>query len=257
VAHDLDGRAVSAEDLRGTLDAIMARVAPASSATCERCDQPAVDDRWPYCATHAAEISAERERQAELKEFNRNRPYYLEHVGLPRDLWRFSFATLERTHAVEIVQAFHERGDVRRGRALGLLGPTGIGKTAAVAALVDACLRELRTSIGYVNGLTLVRELHDFDLVGDAMDRCTSTKIKLLVLDDLPRVTDDRVQQLIEEIFVVRESERLATVFTSNLTPKQLGDALTDRVRDRFRSWGSIHAIKGASMRRAPAATTT
>jgi DNA replication protein DnaC len=153
---------------------------------------------------------------------------------------------MQPTRCVELVRAYQLR--VVDGCALVLLGPTSVGKTCAVVALVNALLADLQTRQVYQLGSTLVRALADFrgrDLV---VERCV--RARLLVVDDLAPYRDEaRVTRLLEEIFVVREAERRATVITSNVTPPLAG-LLGDRVVDRLRSWGSVAAVNGDSLRR-------
>jgi DNA replication protein DnaC len=217
---------------------------------CLVCGQP-VGPRGYLCELHQVEEDARAQRRRE-EEAERNRRPWLEEIGVPLPLHAFTFETLEATRAVTIMKDFWHV--VEQGRALVMLGPTGVGKTVAASALINALLPSFRTSMCYVLGLTLVRQLHAFDECDDAMERCTRTR--LLVLDDLPRVGDERVAQMLEELLIVREAERRATVITSNVPPKQIGTLFTDRVLDRLKTWGSIQAVTGESLRRAPATTS-
>jgi DNA replication protein DnaC len=222
------------------------------AARCGWCDRPAVPGRY-FCQHHQAEDN-ERQRRSRAQEAAENRGSWLKNIGVPRSLWLFTdFDSVEPTKPVEIMEQYYAAG-VKRGRALGLLGPTGVGKTLATVALIGELLPDFRDFMKYTLGLTLVRELNDFDTAAEVMERCL--RVRLLVLDDLPRVTEPRVSQMLEETFIVRESERRATVFTSNVAPKQLSTILSDRVVDRMRSWGEIHAIQGPSLRQSPEATT-
>jgi DNA replication protein DnaC len=210
---------------------------------------PAISPRG-FCAVHQVEYD-NRERQRREKEAEASRGTWLADIGVPRALRAFaSFDDVEATKPVEILERYYDDG-VKRGRACGLLGPTGVGKTLASVALIGELLPDFRDFMKYTLGLTLVRQLSDFDTCAEVMNRCL--RVRLLVLDDLPRITEPRVAQMLEELFIVRESERRATVFTSNIPPKQLSTLLTDRVIDRLKAWGKIHAITGPSLRQPPA----
>jgi len=115
-------------------------------------------------------------------------------------------------------------------------------------------LPDLQTRQSYQLGSTLVRQLGDFNARDQALERCA--RARLLVVDDLPcHRDDDRAARLLEELLVIREAERRATVITSNVVPQRLDTLLGDRVRDRLRSWGSVEAVAGPSLRRAPEPT--
>ena len=171
---------------------------------------------------------------------------------MPRALHGLTFDTLNATRPIEIARDF--RALVLRGRAfLVILGPTGVGKTAVAIALMHSLLPEVRQSQRYELGLTLVRELHDFRAAGDAMRRCLEPK--LLIVDDLPRVADERVIQAVDELMVARDASGLATVIISNVTPRKLATLLSDRALDRIRASGRVEAVTGPSLRRPAEAT--
>ena len=216
---------------------------------CPWCPMPTpVKAGGNFCVEHEgeAEARARREREAEVQQ---NRREWLAVIGVPRAQHGFTFSSLDETRPVQIVKAY--RPLVFHGRALVLLGPTGVGKTAASVALLDSMLPDFQTRQRYDLGMTLMRHLHDFDTCDGAMDRCA--RARLLVIDDLPRHRDDeRVAGLIDEILIIRESERRATIIISNVTPKSLTTLLSDRVMDRLKTWGNVHSVTGPSLRRAP-----
>ena len=211
---------------------------------------PAVPGRY-FCEPHVAEHEA-RARQAREREARENRGDWLDALGVPRGLQGISFSSVEETRCVQLVLEYRPR--VVDGRALVLLGPTGVGKTVATVALLDSLLPDLQVRQRYELGPTLVRQFGDFSVRDQALKRCA--RVRLLVIDDLPSHRDDeRAAALIEELLVVRESERRATLITSNVAPQRLETLLGDRVRDRLRSWGSVEAVAGPSLRRAPEVT--
>lgn len=129
-------------------------MSPAESLVelCPWCTDPTPAARGRYfCEPHLEEYEARarREREAEAE---RNRGAWLDDIGVPRAQQGFAFATLDETRCVELVRAYEPR--VAGGRALVLLGPTGVGKTAAAVALLNALLPVFQTRMVYVLGLT-------------------------------------------------------------------------------------------------------
>jgi DNA replication protein DnaC len=204
--------------------------------SCYWCHGPAAERGW--CEAHLAEVR-ERERLAAEDDVRRRRLELLEAIGVPVGLQDATFATSNPTRSIELVRAFRNNG---RGRLLGLLGPTGIGKSWAVAALIDDVLVDLRTSTRWLLFSTLARELRDFKLADQAMARACSGR--LVVIDDFQQPTPE-ISSAMEEIFCRREQDKRALILTSNLTRKELELALSDRVVDRFRSWGELFEVRG------------
>jgi DNA replication protein DnaC len=204
-----------------------------------------------FCAEHEAEeqTRARRDREAEAQENHRE---WLDEIGVPRAQQGFTFDALAASRCVELVQTY--RPLVFHGRALVLLGPTGVGKTAAAIALLASLLPDFQTRMRYELGLSLVRELDDFRIGAAAVERCT--RARFLAVDDLPwQRAESRAAGMLEEIFIRRESERRAMLVTSNSPPAGLTTLFSDRVLDRFRVWGQVEAVAGASLRRAPEVT--
>jgi len=213
---------------------------------------PAAPGRY-FCEPHQTEHEA-RARQERERDAREHRGDWLDAIGVPRGLQGISFSSVEETRCVHLVHEHRPR--VVDGRALVLLGPTGVGKTVATVALLDSLLPDLQVRQRYELGRTLLRQLGNFSTRDQAFERCA--RARLLVVDDLPCHGDeDRAAGLLEELLVIREAERRATVITSNVAPQQLDTLLGDRVGDRLRSWGSVKAVAGASLRRAPEAMTS
>jgi len=222
--------------------------APSIVEICPWCADPtpAVPGRY-FCEPHVAEHEA-RARQAREREARENRGDWLDALGVPRGLQGISFSSVEETRCVQLVREYRPR--VVDGRALVLLGPTGVGKTVATVALLDSLLPDLQVRQRYEFGPTLLRHLSGFSTRDQAFERCE--RARLLVIDDLPCHGDeDRAAGLLEELLVVREAEQRPTVITSNVAPQRLDTLLGDRVRDRLRAWGTVEAVAGPSLRRA------
>jgi len=176
------------------------------------------------------------------------REWFQPRVGVPVIFRTANPTTAPRvTPALLAVRKFLARGGVSGGRLLVLLGPTGVGKTFGACAMINEVLLTLRGAQRFIVAPTLYRRLDDFATRGAAMDEAAS--VTLLVLDDVPVQRHQRVAGLVEELLCTREAYRLATVLTSNATPQQLQALLGDRLIDRFRAWGEIHALTGPSLR--------
>jgi DNA replication protein DnaC len=219
------------------------------SQTCNECSEPAPVDvprfvMW-RCAQHEEEERA-RQQHAKDEEQRRIRDYALNLIGVPLGYRGSTFETLKSNAIVEVCKTWLASRGVSRGRFLGLLGPTGVGKTAAAAAISNQLVESIRSDQRFTLAGALYRRLHNFNSVNGAMEEATSTR--LLVLDDFqpPR---PEVASLIEELFIAREADGRATIVTSNLMKKQLLAVLGDRVADRLKAWGEIHEFPGRSLR--------
>lgn len=218
------------------------------AGSCWGCGAP-TSGRW--CEA-CVEKDLERQRREDEAERERRRVGHLRRVGLPVRYHGASLASNQATEAIEVVRSYLRTRGISRGRTLGLLGPTGVGKTWAVAALINEVLPWL-TDVQYVFAPAFARALDSFDARDEAVEAAISTR--LLVLDDVQAAP--RVAGMIEEVFVTREAEGRPTVFASNVAPKQLRALLGDRVCDRLRTWGEVHALTGPSLRTAPTETRT
>ncbi|MBM4439767.1 MAG: ATP-binding protein [Candidatus Rokubacteria bacterium] len=238
-----------------TVNAVLSRIRDASTRraednvaapalTCSLCDAPAV--RHGFCESHDAAVR-ESERRARLEKMRHRRSDWLEAIGVPPLLRSATFATSTATAAIEIVRTFVANDGVKRGRLVGLCGPTGVGKSWSVAALVDELLFNAGEAQRWMLCSTLLRDLDDYKRRDAAMGRACSGK--LLVLDDFQAPGSPAVATMVEEILIRREQDRLALAFTSNLTRQALEATLPDRVLDRFRAWGEVHEVRGKSMR--------
>lgn len=215
---------------------------------CHDCGAPPEPGMWgAWCA--GCQGRHRREEAYREQEFRRRLVVSQERIGIPRRFRSLTMESADQTPAVRLVRTYYEAGGLKYGRALGLLGPTGVGKTAAAAALANSVLIEPPHFTGqrFMLAASLLRRLLNFDQQAETMEEATTARV--LVLDDLPML-DDRSRPLLEEVLIVREANQLPLIFTSNLTPKQLSAAFSDRILDRLRAWGELHQVGGASLRR-------
>jgi chromosomal replication initiation ATPase DnaA len=238
-----------------TVDAVLGRIRDAEARRAEnallapaqcrsQCDTPAT--RHGLCESHDADVR-ESERRTRIVQVHRHRADWLEAIGVPPVVRGATFATSTETRAVELARGFLAAGGIKHGRLIGLCGPTGVGKSWSLAALVNELLLDAGASQRWMLCSTLFRELDDYKRRDAAMGRACSGK--LLVLDDLQAPSSPAVAAMFEEIFIRREQDGRALAFTSNLMRQQLEATMTDRVADRFQAWGEIHEVRGKSMR--------
>jgi DNA replication protein DnaC len=182
--------------------------------------------------------AAERERVARAAAGARE-------VGIPRRFWAASFEAGEPTAALEQAGKFAAR-DVQEGRCLILSGPTGTGKSYAACATLNALRGHQRR---FVHFPALCGALLDAGRRREILE--IAKQVPVLVLDDLePVLRPDLLVTFLDEIVVHREGEMLATLVTTNATPAQLREHLSDRITDRLREWGEVFAVAGPSLRR-------
>ena len=182
-------------------------------------------------------------------------PWMLEGAGVPPRLRAATFATADATASIQRARAFFDARGVERGRAFVLLGPTGVGKSWAGAAIVNADIVANAAADRlffpdsepwWTSCAQLVDDLRDFSTRRDAM--CRARRARLLVLDDVQRPSDADFP-LFERVLSVREQDERAVLITSNLPKKEFYSAVGARVVDRLRAWGETHEIRGPSLR--------
>lgn len=183
--------------------------------------------------------------------------YQLRAVGVPLDFHVATFDRSKDTAALRHARSYLVDRGFELGYLLGLTGPTGVGKSWADAAIVNAVL-VAHTAAGrdlfehdwqpaWFSCAALVREARSFKTEHDVMARVR--RAKLLVIDEV-RIPDATALSVLDEVLGLRHAERLATVFTSNMTADELAGALSDRLLDRLRTWGVIHDVGGPSLRK-------
>ncbi|MDO8474584.1 MAG: hypothetical protein Q7W02_00070 [Candidatus Rokubacteria bacterium] len=199
-------------------------------------------------------LSATELKAIELWE-TRDYEWYSKAKGaeMPRRYWSSNLYQGLQTPAVRAARQFCEGADEEEsaGEAascLGLLGPVGVGKTVAAAGVLRVSGEDIR----FFDVRDLSRRLMNPLQREEALEQALSTFA--IVLDDIGAAyvrADSFLEGMLEEIFVHREARDGVTVFTSNLTRRQLDDAVGLRVADRLAGpWGSIHELPGKSLRR-------
>lgn len=137
--------------------------------------------------------------------------------------------------------------DKSPGRNLALLGPVGSGKTHAAAAAARWVAEFDNRRVKFC----VVVEMFD-DLRPDGPETVDSlADAPLLVLDDLgiekrSEWTDERLYAIVNR----RWRYERPTIVTSNLTPDQLSEHVTERVWDRLVNGDAVRLWLGGESRR-------
>jgi DNA replication protein DnaC len=140
---------------------------------------------------------------------------------------------------------------IGRGPSLLLVGATGTGKTyqayAAVRALLTSGIRCAATATTAADMYASLRPRFGVDSE-DEFARYAGANV--LVLDDLGAAKGTEWNEEINYRLVNHRYEHeLATIFTSNIAPKDLPEALGQRVSSRLFEMTSTVALKGADRR--------
>lgn len=187
------------------------------------------------------------EKYIEWLQIGRNR-------GIPERFLTASLISSSRTPAIEIADAF-VKSNARKGRALALLGPTGIGKTFAAAAIVHAWPESSGAEQDplFLEAGRFVSELLRWAReTGQAHPLDTAVDVALLALDDLGigyLKPGGYGEGALEELLHARHAALAPTIVTSNMTPAQLARRLSARLYDRLREWADVVELGGPSMR--------
>jgi DNA replication protein DnaC len=140
---------------------------------------------------------------------------------------------------------------IGRGPSLLLVGATGTGKTyqayAAVRALLTSGIRCTATVTTAADMYASLRPRHGVDSE-DEFARYAGANV--LVLDDLAAAKGTEWNEEVNYRLINHRYEReLATIFTSNVIPKKLPEAIGDRVTSRLFEMASTVVLKGADRR--------
>lgn len=171
-------------------------------------------------------------------------------------------ATKEDLPAFEALNAYKEAvlEKVEAGEGLYIWGKsTGCGKTSWACKIMSHYFRKIAFTTGLENeGLyiflpTFLEDLRDnydnkdsdFEQVLSMVKGC-----KLLIIDDIgaERVTE-WVRERMVSIINTRSSNGLCTIYTSNLSPKELTEELGDRIASRVLGSSQVVEISGGDWR--------
>jgi DNA replication protein DnaC len=209
--------------------------------------------RWVPDQLGTAEFTEEqreelREREAEQRSKIEDaawvRSRAVEH-GVPPRLAGADMLQGQRTLALEAAITYFNEG-LPAGRCLVLVGPTGVGKTYAAAALMRAVRHGHFWYFPGLCGAWLDQDRRQESLA-------LARTVRFAVFDDFGveyAKNGGLVEAFLDEMIWHREANRLATVITTNLTTEQLRARLSDRIVDRLRGdWGRVYECPGESLR--------
>lgn len=172
-------------------------------------------------------------------------------IGIPELFWPASFRAPLRPAALADTEAWlgHE---ARQGRALGLLGDNGLGKTFAACA----ALREWPGTKWFVYAPDLARWVLNPQQSDGTLERATT--VGLLVIDNLGAEwikPDGALVSKFDSIIWHREANRRPLIVTSRLPweaakGETFKGRLTLDMRDRIEAWMVMFQYRGESLRK-------
>lgn len=137
-------------------------------------------------------------------------------------------------------------------KSLLLIGPTGVGKTHCAWSVLRAVAEtgtQLRWQMRTAADLYALLRPRDGEDSQDAFQRVADAH--LLVLDDLGASKwTEWVEEITYRLINHRYEECLPSIFTSNLPPAQLRDALGERVASRLTEMCDRIVLKGDDRRK-------
>ena len=141
--------------------------------------------------------------------------------------------------------------EVRSGRSLLIVGPTGVGKTwEAYGALRSVLLSGAYVAPRDVTAGDLYAQLRPRFEVDSEEVFTGYARARLLFLDDLGSAKPSEwTEEVNHRLVNHRYQHELATIFTTNLTPKEIPPALGDRVASRLTEMCELVVMKGADLR--------
>lgn len=166
-------------------------------------------------------------------------------VGLEGKLATATFATSHSTEALDRMREYLT-GPFSAGRSLVLTGPTGLGKSWAMACAIN----ELDCPRRFVYSAALANELMSPVRRDEAMARVKD--VHFLAWDDLGTEylkEGGFLDGMFDEIVWTRENRSLPTIFSTNLSTATLKVRLSTRIIDRLIGWGDVFELDGRSER--------
>jgi DNA replication protein DnaC len=137
------------------------------------------------------------------------------------------------------------------GPSLLLLGPTGTGKThQAFGAMRAISLSGVACKWVFSTAADIYGELRPRPRVDSEKEFDRYAKATLLVIDDLGAAKGSEwTEEVNYRLINHRYAHKLPTLFTSNVPPKDLGNALGERVASRLVEMTTRVVLKGADRR--------
>lgn len=141
---------------------------------------------------------------------------------------------------------------VNTGPSLLLLGPVGTGKTWQCYGTIRALgVSGVRCSWELVTAADFYASQRPRPRVDPEEEFNRLARTGLLVLDDLGAAkATEWTEEITYRLINRRYQDCQPTIVTSNVTPKNLAEALGERVASRLREMGRTAALKGSDRRR-------
>lgn len=175
------------------------------------------------------------------------------YTSLPEKDWQVTFESLEviPQNAEQIARLKKWNPTMTKGVVL--YGSVGTGKSTCCKAIINAfASKEYRCL--FISVADAMQRLKDaIDKEGTTVGHETDKLIEpqLLLLDDLG--AEKSTEWATERIFVIfekRAAQSKHTIFTTNLTPKELSGIYKERIADRMREFCSWVEFPGESFRK-------
>lgn len=142
-------------------------------------------------------------------------------------------------------------GQIEAGPSLLIVGATGTGKThQAAGALRALCVSGARFGWRLTTAADLYAAVRPHSGVDSEREFVKYLLTKLLVLDDLGAAkSTEWVEEVNYRLINHRYEHELPTLITSNVPPKELSNAIGERVASRLSEMATRVVLKGADRR--------
>lgn len=149
------------------------------------------------------------------------------------------------------VTANRERPSLRRGPSLLLVGGTGVGKTyQAYGSIRALAVSGVSCSWLVTTAADMYARLRPRPGIDSETEFGNYANARFLVLDDLGAAKGSEwTEEINYRLVNHRYEHELPTLITSNVTPKDLGSALGERVASRLSEMATRVVLKGADRR--------
>ncbi len=241
---------VVADAMAYTPDGIMA-----TSAVCD-CDAG---------AAKRAEIEAQQREMARRRAAEKQRRILrlFGQSGLPSMMAEWSLDTYPGdARLVQLARQYLATGELRDGdrtkRGLLLIGPSGTGKTGLAVGILRAMIEQGVPSLFVETGAFLRRIRSTFDRNSELRTEevtKAALEIDFLVLDDIGDAgrggtpASDFARGEVFSLVNHRHNEMLATIFTSNLTARELAQQFGERTWWRMAEMCMVCQVSGKNLR--------
>lgn len=208
-------------------------------------EHPALAARWRELIGQMNALEAEEAEKAEAKRLADALLRRLDKEGVARA--GAALVAPRATEALRVVQAWW----ASEATWLLLCGGVGSGKTVAAAWAMREGLKAWRSCS--LRTASRLARLSGFDEGAAELERLKL--VHLLVVDDVgAEASTSWGAGLLSEVLDARHQGKRRTIITTNLGLEAFKARVGERLADRIREDGQVHALQGRSMRRKGAA---